>query len=246
MARRSRVNAKGRSTAPLDRFIMIRRSLLHSPQFSALSCASRTLLFELQAMFNGTNNGTIFLSVRDATARLGLADFKAAQSAFAELRQVGWITETVAGCFAVKAGEVSRARAWRLNWIGLDGKSTGLDVLPPVDYATLTKAQRARVERCQKVLSRYLKDYQRGHFAVEESTTFGARQAATELRSVEETQTPSDENGGKLPNCSVGESTTHIKYHGGRGNGWWGIDHILQAHQTIFGLFTGEPLKAAA
>jgi hypothetical protein len=225
---------------------MIRRSLLHSPQFSALSCSSRSLLFELQAMFNGTNNGTIFLSVRDATARLGLADFKAAQSAFAELRQVGWISETVAGCFAVKAGEVSRARAWRLNWIGRDGKSASPDVLPALDYAILTKAQRARVERCQKVLSRYLKDYQRGHFAVEESPTYGARQAATELRSVGETETSAGENGGKLPNGAVGESATHIEYHGGLGTSWWGIDHILQAHQTILGFFTAGPLKAAA
>src|SRR5579864_6242968 len=112
MSRRNRVNAKGRSTGPIERFIGIRRSLLHSPQFSALSCTSRGLLLELQAMFNGTNNGTIFLSVRDATARLGLADFKATQAAFVELKQLGWITETVAGCFALKAGEISRARAW--------------------------------------------------------------------------------------------------------------------------------------
>jgi hypothetical protein len=114
-------------------------------------------------MFNGTNNGEIFLSVRDATARLGLGDYKAAQAAFTELRQLGWIVETVAGCFKVKAGEISRARAWKLNWIGRDGKSTGSDVLPALDCGTLTKAQRRRVERRQTVLSRYLKDYQRGH-----------------------------------------------------------------------------------
>lgn len=89
MSRRNRVNATGRSLGPIDRYIGIRRSLLHSPQFSALSCNSRALLLELQAMFNGTNNGAIFLSVRDATARLGLADYKAAQSAFAELRKLG-------------------------------------------------------------------------------------------------------------------------------------------------------------
>jgi hypothetical protein len=213
MTRRNRVNAKGRSTVPLERFIGIRRSLLHSPQFSALSCTSRSLLFELQAMFNGTNNGAIFLSVRDATARLGLADFKAAQAAFTELRQLGWITETVAGCFAVKAGEISRARAWHLNWIGRDGKCTGSDALPPLDYAVLTKNQRPRVDRRQRVLSQYLKDYQRGQFAVEESTTLSARMAAAEAPSVEESTTSKNENGGKQPIRSVGESTTHIKYH---------------------------------
>lgn len=115
-------------------------------------------------MFNGTNNGAIFLSVRDATARLGLADFKAAQAAFAELQQLGWITETVSGCFAVKAGELSRARAWQLNWIGRDGRCVNPAALPPLDYGQLTKTQRRRVDRRQTVLSEYLKDYQRGRF----------------------------------------------------------------------------------
>lgn len=164
-------------------------------------------------MFNGTNNGAIFLSVRDATARLGLADYKAAQAAFSELIQLGWITETLAGSFTVKAGEVSRARAWQLNWIGRDGKSTGPDVLPPLDFSTLTRTQRLRVERRQKVLSRYLKDYQRGQFAVEESTTMSVRMAAAAPSSVEESTTRESENSAKLPNRSVGESTTHIKYH---------------------------------
>ena len=210
---RSRVNAKGRSTGPIDRFIGIRRSLLHSPQFSALSCTARSLFFELQTIFNGTNNGAIFLSVRDATARLGLADCKAAQAAFTELRELGWITETMAGCFAVKAGEISRARAWRLNWIGRDGKSTGPDVLPALEYSTLAKPQKCRVERRQTVLSRYLKDYQRGHFAVEETLTLSARMEAAEANIVEESTTLKSENGGKPPNHFVGESTTHIRYH---------------------------------
>jgi len=207
------MDRKGRGTAPIERFIGIRRSLLHSPQFSALSCTSRSLLIELQAMFNGTNNGEIFLSVRDATARLGLADFKAAQAAFAELRQLGWITETVAGCFAIKAGEVSRARAWRLNWINRDGRSTGPDALPALDYSSLTKGQKPRVERRQRVLSQYLKSYQRGRFAVEESTALSARMEAADALSVEKCTTCFGGNGGKLPIGSVGESTTHIKYH---------------------------------
>lgn len=113
----------------------------------------------------------------------------------------------------MKAGEVSRARAWQLNWIGRDGRSTGPDMLPALDYPTLAKPQKRRVERRQSVLSRYLKDYQRGHFAVEESTTMSARKAAADLRSVEETSTRYSENGAKLPIRSVGESTTHIKYH---------------------------------
>lgn len=189
MKRKNRANAKGRSTGSTSRFMMTRRSLFHSPQYSALSCASRALFDELLAMFNGTNNGYIFLSVRDATDRLGFSDYKAAMAAFAELEQLGFITEAMAGSFAIKAGEVSRARAWRLNWIGRDGRCVGPEELPPLNFSSLTKIQKRRVERRQRVLGIYLKDYQRGKFAVEESTTLDTRIAAAGERSVEESTT---------------------------------------------------------
>lgn len=161
-------------------------------------------------MFNGTNNGAVFLSVRDATARLGLADHKAAQTAFDELRQIGWITETVAGGFALKAGEVSRARAWHLNWIGRDGRSVSPATLPALDYGSLSKAQKRRIERRHKVLSQYLKDYQAGNFTVEDSPTLSARMAAASALGVEDSRTLKMENRRKVPEHCVGESTTHL------------------------------------
>jgi len=112
-----KVNEKGRNPGGAGRFIMVSRSLTHSPQFSALAPTSRALFFELQAMFNGTNNGAIFLSCKDAGDRLGLSDLKAVRGAFDELRDLGFITETIGASFAIKAGRVSKARAWNLNWI---------------------------------------------------------------------------------------------------------------------------------
>jgi hypothetical protein len=163
--------ANGRNLDRASRFIQVQRSFLHSAQISALSLTARWLLIELQGMFNGTNNGTLFLSVRDAADRLGLADLKAVRKAFDELVQLGLIREAAAGSFAIKVDEISRARAWHLNWVG----KGGLENLPPVDCATLSKKQNARLSRRSNALTRYLKNYVRGEFAVENSTTLHAR-----------------------------------------------------------------------
>lgn len=232
-----RLKIKGRSSGRiLERVVIVRRSLIHSPQFSALSCSARALLFEMHAMFNGTNNGKIFLSVRDATARLGFSDYKAAMAAFAELVQLGLTRETISASFAIKAGDVSRARAWHLNWIGGDGKCIGPDALPQLDFNSLTKTQKARITRRQKVLDAYLKNYQRGHFAVEDSTTLIARMAAVAAKGVEDCTTLTNENGGNPRLAVVGESPTYIEYHGGAGAmavGWWAADAYLRSLAAI-------------
>lgn len=215
--RKSRTDAKGRSKGLVHRVLIVRRSLVHSPQFSALSCSARALFFELHAMFNGTNNGEIFLSVRDATARLGFSDFKAAMAAFAELTQLGFIRETAAGSFSIKASDLSRARAWNLNWIGRDAHCVGSDAITPVDYSSLNRTQKRRVEGRQKVLAKYLKDYQRGQFAVEDSSTMAVRMAVAESISVGDSKTLNSGNGGKPVIGIVGESSTHLEYHRGAG-----------------------------
>src|SRR5947209_14477503 len=117
---RKRVDATGRNPAALGRehsFLMIRRSLWQSPLISASSPSARALLVELLSMFTGRNNGNLFLSLHDATDRLGFSDWRAAAAAFEELEKVGLITMTLDAYFDVKAGAQSRARAWRLNWI---------------------------------------------------------------------------------------------------------------------------------
>lgn len=240
-----RKNAKGRNPGGVGRFIMVSRSLIHSPQFSTLSPTSRALFFELQAMFNGTNNGALFLSCKDAGERLGLSDLKAVRTAFDELRNLGFITETVGASFSIKAGRASKARAWNLNWI-VRGYCVGPDALPTLDFTRLTATQKKRVEKRSQVLSRYLGDYQKGKFAVEDFTTLEARKAFAEQPIVEESTTMESEIGGNRPIRSVEDSTHHLEYHGVVGNGWWAADHVLRAHQTILGLFVHEPLKAAA
>jgi hypothetical protein len=240
-----RSNPKGRNAWGVDRIIIVKRSLLHSPQFSALSATSRSLLFELQAMFNGKNNGTIFLSCKDAGDRLGLSDLKAVRAAFDELRDLGFITETVGASFAIKAGRCSKARAWNLNWI-VRGQCSGPDVLPALDYRHLAPAQKRRVEKRGQVLARYLRQYQQGKFAVEDCTTVEARKVFAGPSPVEDFTSTESTNGANPPIRNMEDSTHYIEYHGGVGNGWWGTDHVLRVHQMISGLFSGEPLKAAA
>ena len=183
--RKRKTAANGRNLDGVERLVILRRSLLHSPQYSALSVTSRSLMFELQAMFNGTNNGTLFLSLRDAAARLGLSDLKAAQKAFDELVCFGFITQTIGATFHVKVDRVSKARGWHLNWINEAGRCTGPDALPDLDQSAMPALKNRRVARRMTVLGRYLKRYSEGQFAVERSSTILARQEFAELKTVE-------------------------------------------------------------
>lgn len=242
---RRKANATGRNPGGSGRVIIVKRALIHSPQFSALASTSRTLFFELHALFNGTNNAKIFLSCKDAADRLGLSDLKAVRAAFDELRDLGFITETIGASFAIKAGQTSKARAWNLNWISR-GYCAGPDVLPDLDFSRLRPIQKRRVERRSRVLSRYLRDYQNGKFAVEESTPLDARKAFVRQNAGEESTTTQTRNVRFLPNISMEDSTHYIEYHGGAGSSWWGTDQVLKAHLAILGFFHDEPLRAAA
>jgi hypothetical protein len=160
-----KANATGRNDDRVGsegRVLIVRRSLyLESPPFHALGRTSRLLFFELHSMFNGKNNGKIFLSCKDAADRLGLSDLKAISVAFDELRDLGFITETIGASFSIKADRASKARAWNLNWI-VRGRCVGKDGLAPLDFTKLSKAQKRRVAKRSAVLSRYMKEYVQG------------------------------------------------------------------------------------
>jgi hypothetical protein len=115
MAARGKLDHKGRRAT--SRFARLDHKLLSSAAYRALSPNARSLLVELAMMENGRNNGSeLFLSVRDAADRMGIADLSAASRAFEELQALGFIACTAEAHFAVKAGDGSRARFWRLTW----------------------------------------------------------------------------------------------------------------------------------
>ena len=195
----------------IEPFFLITRSFWHSPHVSVLGPPARALMIEMHSMYNGANNGVLFLSVRGAAARLGFSDLKAATSAIDELVQLGLITETVSASFSMKADSVSRARAWRLNWI--DSKAmrcVGAGALPPLDFSTLTATQKRRLNARQSALKRYVREYAKNRSAVEDSSTLDARRAFAEQRRVEDSSTPKCKNGRKPPNSVVRDSSTHI------------------------------------
>lgn len=95
---------KGRF-APLD------QSLLSSPAFRALTPNARSLLVELRTMRKGNNSGCLYICVRDAADRMGVAALKAASLAFNELTDLGFIAMTADAHFAIKA---SAQREWMI------------------------------------------------------------------------------------------------------------------------------------
>jgi hypothetical protein len=174
-------------------------------------------MFELLSMHNGANNGSIFLSVRDASDRLGFSSLHPASEAFKELLGLGLITKTMEGSFSIKAGEGSLARAWRLNWIHDDGKLAGPEKLAPIDFSKLSAKGKRRLAARQRALERYTKERVAGNLAVVDSSTPMARAvvecSTTPTLTVEESTTRTDRNGRNASSLDVVHSTTHILHH---------------------------------
>lgn len=214
---RQKTNATGRNdrrSGSNGATIILRRSFWLSPQISALSGNARSLLVELTAMYSGPHsNGKLFLSVRDASLRLGLSDTKATRSAFYELQAVGLLSISSAAHFNVKSGGASRARAFWLNWKDLEGRPVSAEALVDLDFCKLSKKQKQRIE----MRSQAIQAHHKNKPTEEDFTTLGTIRACMARESVEVSTTHEQKNGG-LPPIAVGEhSATHICYQRGVG-----------------------------
>jgi hypothetical protein len=87
--------------------------MLKTAAWGSLGCDAKCLLIELMALYNGTNNGELFLSVREAAKRLN-ASTRRATAAFAELLDRGFIVTTRKGS-RTRRGEERLATCWRLT-----------------------------------------------------------------------------------------------------------------------------------
>ncbi len=157
---RNKVNATGRNET--SRFVRLDYRLLQSPAFRSLRPVARALLIELNMLYNGKNNGSIYLSVEDAAARMGVADPHTAATAFDELEARGFIKMMKNAHFAVKAGNSSRARVWRLNW--LPGPRNRVSNWAFFSRDPEDKGARKRLERGCKALKAYQRKRDRNHF----------------------------------------------------------------------------------
>ena len=111
-----RVDPTGRSIGE-SRHVRLYHYELDCPAYRSLSIGARALLVELKRLYNGNNNGELFLSIREAAKRLNAPNGKnLAAKLFDELQTKGWIRPNVAGDFKVKtAAGGGRATSWILT-----------------------------------------------------------------------------------------------------------------------------------
>jgi hypothetical protein len=102
-----RHNHKGRSTT--ERFVSLPHYMLRSPAWLSLSPVARSVFIELAAIYNGTNNGHLALSARDAAERVSCSKNTAAR-AFAELIHKGFADVCSRGHFDRKTPHAAEYR----------------------------------------------------------------------------------------------------------------------------------------
>ncbi|MCZ6591643.1 MAG: hypothetical protein O7B98_10970 [Alphaproteobacteria bacterium] len=105
--------------------VRIYRWMFDCPAYRSLNVYERCLLVELGRRYNGTNNGEISMSVREAANRLGCSINPAAK-AFRGLEGRGFIRTHVKGAFNVKQ---RHATTWILTEYEYAGKKPTKDFM---------------------------------------------------------------------------------------------------------------------
>jgi hypothetical protein len=214
--KKNRPNAKGRSNT--CRFMRLDHYLLESAAYRSLSPNARSLLVELAMIDNGNNNGAIWLSVKDAAARMGLANLTSVSRAFSDLAEAGFIRLTKEAHFSVKASSTARARCWRLTWLPVPNSRGPTNEWR--DYEpTLKTAGRRRMDEGQKALKRFRKIQSEGKTPVSDLHTLEPQTASSGPVAVYELHTGSAEKGQNQPISSVYNSHTYTAASGVRGDG---------------------------
>lgn len=228
-------NATGRNEHSKQKFVQIPDAILRSPAYRSLTPNARALLVELISIYNGYNNGLLWLSVDDAAARIGRSDHHAAHAAFKELIDVGFVVVESEAYYSIKAGIGSRARCFRLTWL-FDHKNKK----PPSDDWKSFEPSRGTpaARRCDqglRVLAKHRKRRSQNETPVVESTIFEAQFSSTGTIPVVESTTEMVEIGSKPLFVDVVESTTHIditidtREIGYPNCHWWGSGAVTTA-----------------
>ena len=152
---RRKVNATGRNEDSTDRFARLPHRILISEAYRSLDLVARALLTEIVMIENGKNNGSLWLSVADATDRLGLSDARPAMRGFEDLQDRGLIAMTKDSHFSIKAAETSRARCWRITWLAFNCKAATND-WDSYSAPAQTKARRS-ANRGLRAMARFRK-----------------------------------------------------------------------------------------
>lgn len=93
---------KRRRKIKYEQHVRLHHWLLNTAAYRSLSPPARALLVELMSIYNGTNNGRLALSVRDAGTACCVSKNTAAR-AFRELTDRGFIVQIKPSGFSVKS-----------------------------------------------------------------------------------------------------------------------------------------------
>ena len=213
-------NATGRNEHS-DRFARLPHNILISEAYRSLDLVARCLLFELIMMENGRNNGSLWLSVRDATDRLGTVDARPAIRAFEDLQDRGLIAMTHDSHFSIKAAETSRARCWRITWQAYDRKCPSNDWKAYIAPAK-TKARKA-ADRGLKAMARYRKALSENKLPVVDFTAMAPKTPYSADGTGVNSPSACSKNDANAPNAIAVKSTAHIAATMGAGAALWPI-----------------------
>jgi DNA-binding transcriptional regulator YhcF (GntR family) len=140
-----KVDQRGRSKKE-GRHVRFYHWLLDSPAFRSLSPLSRALLLELMRRYNGSNNGHVHLSHREAAKAVNVAP-NTANAGMRELLAKGFVKVSQLGSFHLKK---PHATEWILTEHEHDGQ------LATRDFLKLSKIEIAAIDKALKK-SRYQK-----------------------------------------------------------------------------------------
>jgi hypothetical protein len=101
-------NQKGRSHKGLS-FVQLHHYSIKSPAWLSLTPQARAVYIELASRYNGSNNGEIALSVRDAARKCRISKATAGK-AFHDLAEKGFITIVTGGSFGYKLRHATEYR----------------------------------------------------------------------------------------------------------------------------------------
>ncbi|MBA4767511.1 MAG: hypothetical protein H2049_07730 [Porphyrobacter sp.] len=245
--KRQRVNPTGRNNT--DRFVRLSYRLLCSNAYRSLSPNARSLLVELAMLYNGDNNGSLYLGVRDAAHRMGLADLTAASRAFDDLKALGFVQMTRDAHFCIKAADAARARCWRLTWQPGPGRKIATWDFLEREAEPKTPA-RKRMERGQKALKAYSKARSSKKFPVLDCGTTAPFEGENTPNPVAKSDTLNQRNGGNLPILRIPESDTYLAIPEGRERSrvsfsWWQPDWSMPLAQLAYAhTLAADPLPA--
>jgi len=141
--KRNRPNATGRTKLPAsERYVKLPHYLLQSPAYRSLTPNARSLYVELKLLYNGSNNGDIFMSWRTAAAAVGVRTPATAAKALKELAAKGFIQCRVQGSFDNK---INLATQWILTEHENRGRPATKEFMR---WRPDTPKEKSRMEKC--------------------------------------------------------------------------------------------------